>query len=187
MEKLEAREEVLELSLENKKALLQKDKVYVSAQNEKQELADIQVELAMMYVEEITDSSNAGEVADLWQALNSNVTELSGISHRSAESKTLSGIAEALKVMQLKVLSLCKHQKLQGFKGESGSVTYKKEIVGNIENFEKLVRYVVKYDRFELLTRKVNNKPFRDLIADKIAVEGVNIFETQKVSCKKIM
>lgn len=161
------------------------DKKYQRLMKLKQQVADVTIELIRTSVDEVDDETLAGEAADLFRTIKDFIDNHKVGMKNNPDLKILDAVSGAYKDMQEKIISLARKQKLTGATGEKGKFSFREEIVGTIEDWDKFTETIVENDWWELLTKKVNSKPYRDLIAEGKNVKGVTQYKVGKVTIGK--
>lgn len=99
----------------------------------------------------------------------------------AAKQKEVDDMRSIAEKMKDELVVLMEDANIEKHGSALGSVTLKKEVIGNVENWPKFYNYIKKNNAFELLQKSVGQGAFREYIE-----AGERIPGTSKMTRKKL-
>ena len=120
------------------------------------------------------DMSTTGQIIDKLLKLRN---------RRLAASRKVENLRAEERVIEEDLVANLRSQKLEKASGKFGSFSYRVVPVGKVEDWDAFYKYIKRTGAFELLERRVAQKPLRERLEDtKSAPKGVVIESFVKVS-----
>ena len=85
-----------------------------------------------------------------------------------------------------RILQLLADAEMDGAKGKRATCSVTKLITAQVDDWEKLYKYISQEGAYDLLQRRVNDAAYRARLDDGIFVPGTQSFPVEKLSLNKV-
>jgi hypothetical protein len=119
--------------------------------------------------------------------LNTNIKQLKKLKIKKENlTKKLKEINEQEGYLEGLVINELRQEGLTKVTAAGITVSIKNEVYPKIENWDTVLSYIIKEKQYALLSKRVNNSLWREMLEGGLSVEGISTFEKQSLIFRRV-